>query len=89
MRFNGILLVYLSIFSRNLCLHHGLLIYYLIVLGIFIIIGLISVVCIGAIHRYYESRRRLFNDDQPNRIEAARKTRLRSRSIAFRKQVRI
>ena len=26
---------------------------------------------IGAVHRYYESRRRLFNDSQPSRVEKA------------------
>ena len=45
------------------------------------------VVCIDAVHRYYESRRRLFNDEQPSRIEAAKKTRLKSRAVALRKQV--
>ena len=42
---------------------------------------------IGAIHRYYESRRRLFNDEQPNRREAARETKSKSRKTAFQKQV--
>ena len=44
---------------------------------------------VGAIHRYYESRRRLFNDEQPSRREAARETKSKSRKTAFRKQVRV
>ena len=28
----------------------------------------------GAVHRFYESRRRLFNDEQPGRVEAANTT---------------
>ena len=29
---------------------------------------------VGAVHRFYESRRRLFNDQQPDRMEAANRT---------------
>ncbi|CAI8044653.1 hypothetical protein GBAR_LOCUS24753, partial [Geodia barretti] len=38
-----------------------------------------------AVHRYYESRRRLFNDIQPGRLHIARKTKKKSRNKAHRK----
>lgn len=41
----------------------------------------------GSVHRYYESRRRLFNDSQPRRRETAKKTKIKSRKQALRKQV--
>ena len=41
----------------------------------------------GAVHRYYESRRRLFLDSQPERVERARTTRRNSKNKALRKQV--
>lgn len=42
---------------------------------------------VGAVHRFYESRRRLFNDQQPGRVEAANKTKKNSKLTALRKQV--
>ena len=42
---------------------------------------------IGAVHRYYESRRRLFLDCQPERVEEAKKTKKNSKNTALRKQV--
>ena len=41
----------------------------------------------GAVHRYYESRRQLFIDSQPERIEVARRTRQNSKNKALQKQV--
>ena len=41
----------------------------------------------GAIHRYYESRRQLFLDSQPERAERAKITRQSSNNKALRKQV--
>ena len=43
----------------------------------------------GAIHRYYESRRRLFNDSRPVRRDKAAATKVRSRKQSLRKKVRI
>jgi len=42
---------------------------------------------VGAIHHYYESRHRLFNDEQPERIKAAKITRLKSKKLALWKQL--
>ena len=39
-----------------------------------------------AVHRYYESRRRLFNDEQPQRKEVAIKVRQQSRKNTLRKK---
>ena len=41
----------------------------------------------GAVHRYYESRRRLFNDDKLSRIEKAKETKLKSKKKSYRKTV--
>ena len=41
----------------------------------------------GAVHRFYESRRRLFNDEQPGRVEAANATKKKSKQTTLRKQV--
>ena len=41
----------------------------------------------GAVHRFYESRRRLFNDEQPGRVEAANTTKKNSKQTVLRKQV--
>lgn len=41
----------------------------------------------GSIHRHYESRRRLFNDSQPNRQGKALQTKLNSRRNASQKKV--
>lgn len=41
----------------------------------------------AAIHRYYESRRRLFNDEQPGRAEAVHKTKISTQKKQLRKKV--
>ena len=41
----------------------------------------------GAVHRFFESRRRLFNDDQPGRMQSANETKKNSKRTALRKQV--
>ena len=41
----------------------------------------------GAIHRYYESRRRLFNDSRPARREKAAETRVKARKQSLRRKV--
>ena len=46
-----------------------------------------AIISPGAVHRYYESRRRLFNDIQPGRLHIARETRKKSRNKARRKLV--
>ena len=45
--------------------------------------------CIGAIHRYYESRRRLYNDSQPLRRDSARKAKHAANKKERRKRVRL
>ena len=40
-----------------------------------------------AVHRYYESRRRLFNDNQPSRLEKAKESKKNSKKQSLRKQV--
>ena len=42
---------------------------------------------IEAVHRYYESRRRIFNDDKPERKEKAMKSKKDSRKKGRRKKV--
>ena len=42
---------------------------------------------VGAVYRYYESRRRIVNDAKPVRAEAVRANKQKSRKIALRKQV--
>ena len=41
----------------------------------------------GAVHRYYESRRRLFNDDQPGRKEIAAEVKVKSKRRSLQKKV--
>ena len=41
----------------------------------------------AAVHRFYESRRRIFNDEQPNRIEIAQRNKINARKRIFRKKV--
>ena len=43
----------------------------------------------GAIHRYYESRRRLFNDSQPNRRAKAKEVVRSSKKHKLRQRVRM
>ena len=42
---------------------------------------------IAAVHRYYESRRRLFNDKQPSRIHQVRKVQRETKKRLLRKKV--
>ena len=42
---------------------------------------------VEAVHRYYESRKRIFNDNQPHRLEAAQTAKRTSRRRALQKQV--
>ena len=42
---------------------------------------------IGAVHRYYESRRRLFNDSQPNRVPIVERNKKNAKKKAFQKRV--
>ena len=41
----------------------------------------------GAVYRYYEGRRRLFNDSKPSRASAVVIQKRRSKNVALRKQV--
>ena len=43
---------------------------------------------VGAVHRYYESRRRLYNDSKPNRVDRARKYKHVSKKKETRKWVK-
>ncbi len=43
----------------------------------------------GAVHRYYESRRRLFNDEQPGRRDVAREMKVQSKKKALQRKVRV
>jgi hypothetical protein len=40
-----------------------------------------------AVHRFYESRRRIFNDEQPNRIVVAEKNKVNARKRMFRRKL--
>ena len=42
----------------------------------------------GAVHRYYESRRRLYNDSRPTRIEIAQIAKRTSKKKEKRKRVK-
>ena len=44
---------------------------------------------IGAIYRYYESRRRIHNDSQPERLHVVNLIQKKSRKVALRKQVKL
>ena len=44
---------------------------------------------VGAVHQYYESRRRLFNDSRPGRRESAKKARHSARKKELRKRVSV
>ena len=39
--------------------------------------------CTGAVHRFYESRRRLFLDFQPERVDEAKRTHQNSKNTAL------
>ena len=54
---------------------------------IYAILILIHYYPIEAVHRYYESRRRLFNDSKPERRESAAKTKSEQRKKDRRKRV--
>ena len=43
---------------------------------------------VGAVHRYYESRRRVYNDSRPGRREVAEKAIIGAKKKRFRMQVR-
>ena len=42
---------------------------------------------LDAVHRYYESRRRLFNDSQPSRVVKSKEAKKNSKKQSLRKQV--
>ena len=42
---------------------------------------------VGAIYRYYESRRHIFNDNQPERVEVVKQMHQKAKCIAYRKKV--
>ena len=44
---------------------------------------------LGAIHRYYESRRRIINDQKPNRVKKVAENKKNAQKVAFQKRVRI
>ena len=70
---------YNSDYFRYKIRHVSLVHDYYFILGMYYIVG--------AVHRFCESRRRLFNDEQPGRVEAANKTKKNSKLTALRKQV--
>ncbi len=43
--------------------------------------------CTGAVHRFYETRRRIFNDNKPTRKEHAQKAKVKARKKELRKRV--
>ena len=45
-----------------------------------------ALMCSGAVHRYYESRRRLFNDSRPGRKDTAKEVKERSKKTTLRKK---
>lgn len=45
------------------------------------------IVTVEAVHRYYESRRRLHNDSQPGRSSSAKKVKKNARKKEMRKRV--
>ena len=49
--------------------------------------AILYVLLIGAIYRYYESRRRIHNDSQPERLHAVNVMQKKARKVALRKQV--
>ena len=70
---------YNSDYFRYKIRHVSLVHDYYFILGMYYIVG--------AVHRFYESRRRLFNDEQSGRVEAANKAKKNSKLTALRKQV--
>lgn len=44
-------------------------------------------ILLASVHRYYESRRRLFKDQQPDRVEQVQKTKLNGRKRLLRRKV--
>ena len=53
-------------------------------------ISCVIIVCyLEAVHRFYESRRRLFNDDQPSRREKAGKVKKKCKKIVQQKKVNV
>ena len=42
---------------------------------------------VEAVHRFYESRRRLFNDDQPSRRDKAEELKKKCKKIGYQKKV--
>ena len=48
---------------------------------------LTCIYAIEAVHRFYESRRRLFNDDQPSRRDKAEELKKKCKKIGYQKKV--
>ena len=55
---------------------------------VLILIAFVSTNILGAVHRYYESRRRLFNDSQPQRREKATQVKRTSQKRKLQQRVR-
>ena len=51
------------------------------------VIQSLNIVMTGAIHRYYESRRRTFNDSQPRRAASVEENKRRTQKNGFQKRV--
>ena len=57
---------------------------------LFAVFSCVIIVCyLEAVHRFYESRRRLFNDDQPSRREKAGKVKKKCKKIVQQKKVNV
>ena len=56
---------------------------------IYVCIKICELCCVGTVHRYYESRRCLFNDEKPGRKEKAEKIKAKAKKIQQQKCVSI
>ena len=78
------------IMSCHMYLSRCLTFYTVKMAHLFAVFSCVIIVCyLEAVHRFYESRRRLFNDDQPSRREKAGKVKKKCKKIVQQKKVNV
>ena len=78
------------IMSCHMYLSRCLTFYTVKMAHLFAVFSCVIIVCyLEAVHRFYESRRRLFSDDQPSRREKAGKVKKKCKKIVQQKKVNV
>ena len=72
-----------------MCLSRCLTFYTVKKAHFFAVFSCVIICYLEAVHRFYESRRRLFNDDQPSRREKAGEVKKKCKKIVQQKKVKV